>query len=120
MTVLVVDEDSSGSKLARTALTTTGRYSVILAENGKEALATLAAGRGIRLVITGFRVPGANGAEIARRAKELIPNVKVLVLTSEDKDFVWPVVSAAGADALLQKPFSIGGLREEVEKLLAS
>lgn len=115
--VLIVDEDISGGRLVRAALSSR-KYRVILVEDGREALSILEKRRDIDLVIAGHLVPGANGAEIIRRAKLLIPAAKAMVLTSKDRDLVLPVVSAAGADTILQKPFSIQGLLEEVDKLL--
>lgn len=72
------------------------------------------------LVISDIRMPGMNGYELIRKAKEIDKQVKVVLMSAfeiEDKEF-HSVLPHIKVDGFLQKPFSIRALRDIVQKIV--
>jgi two-component SAPR family response regulator len=64
-------------------------------------------------------MPGMNGYEFVKQIKKINPQVKVVLITAfeiEDKEF-HNVLPSIKVDAFLQKPFSIGKLKDVIEKI---
>jgi len=56
-------------------------YTVLTAESGYEGLKTLKINPDVRLVISDMKMPGMNGIEFIKKAKEEFPNVLFYILT---------------------------------------
>ena len=70
------------------------------------------------MILSDIRMPGINGYEFVRKAKEIDKQVKVILMTAfeiQDKDF-HNLLPDIKVDAFLQKPFSIQHLND-VEKI---
>jgi CheY-like chemotaxis protein len=93
-------------------------YEVRAVGNGDEALAMLTALQ-VDFVIADVHMPGAGGYEVCRRAKELRPEVPVLLLVGTFEPFDESQARACGADAYLKKPFDSQELLSRVHDLLA-
>lgn len=93
-------------------------YEVVSVSHGDEAVTKVGEGVG-DLVIADVHMPGANGYEVARRAKERDPNVPVLLLVGTFEPFEESEYEGSGADAYLKKPFDSQELLELVERLAA-
>jgi signal transduction histidine kinase/ActR/RegA family two-component response regulator/Tfp pilus assembly protein PilV len=104
-TILVVEDEREVREIASEFLSAAG-YSVLTAQDGKEALETAQRmGGSIQAVLTDVVMPHMRGPELGLRLKTLLPNVKIVYMTGylEQND--------GGADFLedaffLQKPFS--------------
>jgi CheY-like chemotaxis protein len=70
-------------------------------------------------VIADVHMPGANGYEVCRRAKQLRPDLPVLLLVGTFEPFDEGEARAAGADSHLKKPFDSQELLQRVEELIA-
>lgn len=72
------------------------------------------------LILTDIRMPEMSGAELARRAKEIRPGVKVMIMTAfeVDRDLkqALPTIESGG---FLQKPFHTADLCVAVKRHLA-
>lgn len=112
-TVLVVEDEREVRELACEFLTAAG-YSVLTAEDGREALETAERlGASIQAVLTDIVMPRMRGPELGLQLKILLPHVKIVYMTGylEQKDGDSEFLD----DALfLQKPFS----RETVVRLV--
>ena len=92
-------------------------YEVTAVSNGDEAVDAL--GREAPdIVLADVHMPGANGYEVCRRAKELHPQVPVLLLVGTFEPFDEARAREAGADSFLKKPFDSQELLELVGRLL--
>jgi CheY-like chemotaxis protein len=92
-------------------------YEVTAVSNGDDAVGAL--GReGPDIVLADVHMPGANGYEVCRRAKELHPQVPVLLLVGTFEPFDEARAREAGADSFLKKPFDSQELLELVGRLL--
>ena len=79
-TLLVADDDEAVRLSLERALTREG-YDVVLAPDGHAALDRLRQG-GIDLLLSDLRMPGLTGLELLKLAKEVAPDVDVILLTA--------------------------------------
>jgi signal transduction histidine kinase len=113
--VLVVDDD----KLVRRFMSDSLRnlkYDVTDVENGEQALEALGREH-FDVLVADFAMPGMNGAEVARAAKERQPDIKVLMVSGyADSD---AVEAALGSARQLRKPFDGAELGAAIAETLA-
>jgi PAS domain S-box-containing protein len=117
-TVLIVEDDDSLRKLARTVLKQRG-YKVLEAENGEDALRISKEHEGpIDLLITDVVMPRMGGKEVAERLQTLYPRMKVIYMSGyTDEAIVHHGVLVPGLN-FLEKPFSPEGLARKVREVL--
>jgi len=115
-TILVVDDDVFFRRLY-TEILKSEDYSVESASSGKEALERLSAGD-ISLVLTDLVMPGIDGLELLRRARELDPPPDVILATGHAT--VETAINAlkSGARDYLIKPFDPEELKHQVHTCL--
>jgi CheY-like chemotaxis protein len=114
--VLLVDDDELVLATTASLLQRLG-YGVLTANGPRAALELLTRERGaFSLLVTDVVMPDMNGAELARAARELVPELKVLFISGYDAGFLEPF----DAPNVLQKPFSREQLEQAVAKALAS
>lgn len=68
------------------------------------------------LVLSDIRMPGISGIRLARKVKEINPNVKVVLMTSfeiKDNEFS-KVFPSTQIDGLVQKPVGIKNLTDKI------
>ncbi|RMH21793.1 MAG: response regulator, partial [Acidobacteria bacterium] len=87
--------------------------------SGDEALERLAS-LAPDLVIADVHMPGADGYEVCRRAKEARPGMPVLLLVGTFEPFDEAQAAACGADGHLKKPFDSQDLLRLVEELTSA
>ena len=104
--LLLLAEDEPLILLATQDALQSGGYSVVAAENGTEALAALESRiEELSGLITDIRLgPGPDGWELARRARELKPDLPVLYATA-DSAHDWPV-QGVPKSLVIQKPYA--------------
>ena len=71
------------------------------------------------LILSDIRMPGMNGYELIRKAKEIDKQVKVALMTAfeiQDKEF-HNLLPDIKVDGFLQKPFSIQQLNDVINKI---
>ena len=112
--VLVADDEDGVLRLLRLALAPAG-HDVTCVHSGVEALDILERG-GIDILVTDLGMPGMAGTELAARAREVNPAIRVVLVTgsTDDQGFA----GAPGIDVVVRKPFSVPDLVEAVAALL--
>jgi DNA-binding NtrC family response regulator len=111
--ILVVDDEPSMRESLRDWLKDSG-YRVDVAADGEAAL-KLISGTDYGLLVLDLRLPGKNGIEVLKEARQLRPGLKGIIITA------FPSVDTAveaireGAVEYLPKPFTLS----EMEKLVA-
>ncbi len=102
--ILLVDDDNAQRLLLRLPLERDG-FTVLEAENGKEALALCSEHPDIRLVITDLSMPEMDGYELIRtiRSQEIRYMYVIVLTAADDKKAVVEALST-GADDFLTKP----------------
>jgi CheY-like chemotaxis protein len=114
--ILVVEDDPFIQMIIEQTLHD-GGYSTCIAASGEEALAMLETNAGYRAVSTDISLGGAaTGWDVAQRARELIPDVPVLYITST-ATAEWTVRGVLRS-VLVQKPFAPAQIIAGMSKLL--
>ena len=116
--LLAEDDDVMRQYLAR-ALERAG-YEVTSVDRGTHALARVEAGENFDLLLTDIVMPEMDGIELARRASELDPDIKIMFITG----FAAVALNSDGATPknakVLAKPVHLRELVSEVNKMLAA
>jgi two-component system cell cycle sensor histidine kinase/response regulator CckA len=106
-TILVVDDEGGVRKLGQAVLEPCG-YTVLLAEDGAQALEVYQVHREeIALVVLDVIMPQMNGLECLRRLREMDPQVKVLISTGYTARDLAEELVAEGALGVVEKPFQL-------------
>jgi CheY-like chemotaxis protein len=98
--ILLVDDNRDGLLVRRSVLEELG-YGVSIARSGEEGLKLFESAR-FDVVVTDYRMPRMNGAELIQRIRKLNPNARIILLSG----FVEPLgltEENTGADAVIAK-----------------
>lgn len=114
--VLVVDDEEDILWGLSDSLKKEG-LEVLTAQNGEEALLHLEDGP-VDVMVTDIRMPGMNGVELLLKAKELHPEMNVIVMTAYGSDELKTEVLKRGALHYLEKPFDFEELHQLIEKCI--
>jgi CheY-like chemotaxis protein len=112
-TVLVTEDDRDVLTIATQTLRLLG-YEVYTATNATEALAILKQGTPIDILFTDIVMPnGINGIALAREARRILPEIKILLASGYSADRM-----DAGDDmAFISKPYQMPELARHLEAL---
>jgi DNA-binding NtrC family response regulator len=114
--LLVVDDDSDIAHVLKQGLLK-NRFLVSAFTNPEEALQNFQSNSGdYCLMLSDIRMPGMSGIRLARKVKEINPNVKVVLMTSfeiKDNEFS-KVFPSTQVDGFVQKPVSIENLTNKI------
>jgi len=116
MKVLVVDDEPSVRSALQRALALE-HYEVQLAEDGQQALDTLAEGV-VDAIVLDVMMPRVDGLEVCRRLRAAGDRTPVLMLTARDAIDDRVDGLDAGADDYLVKPFALRELNARLRALL--
>ena len=115
-TLLVVEDDEAIAEPLVRALGREG-HDVLYAGSGERALELLAPGA-VDVLVLDIELPGIDGVEVCRRARELDPRLRVLMLTARTSELDEVIGLDAGADDYVTKPFSLSVLSARIRALL--
>ncbi|MFH1953938.1 MAG: response regulator, partial [Pseudomonadota bacterium] len=94
-------------------------YSVLQAKTGKEAVELAKSFDGqIDLALLDIKLPDMDGGRVYPLIMEARPNLKVIVCSGYSINGPAQEILDAGAQAFIQKPFSISALAEKLKELL--
>ncbi|MDQ3903661.1 MAG: response regulator [Thermoproteota archaeon] len=114
--ILVVDDDSDIAHVLKQGLLK-NRFLVSAFTNPEEALQNfLSSSSDYCLMLSDIRMPGMSGIRLARKVKEINPNVKVVLMTSfeiNDNEFS-KVFPSTQVDGFVQKPVGIENLTSKI------
>ena len=116
--ILLAEDDNDMRRFLVKALASAG-YEVIDYDNGLSAYRRLRE-EPFQLLLTDIVMPEMDGIELARRATELDPDLKVMFITGFAAVALNPDSNAPKDAKVLSKPFHLKDLVNEVEKLLAA
>ncbi|MCF7838046.1 MAG: response regulator [Candidatus Marinimicrobia bacterium] len=109
--VLIADDDPHVRDLLACALKSFG-HETVTAANGPEAVEVFSARpHEFILVLLGFEMPGLNGEQIFLHLRALRPDLPVILISGYAPAAPLERMRAAGLNAVIHKPFSIGALR---------
>ncbi len=114
--LLVVDDDSDIAHVLKQGLLK-NRFLVSAFTNPEEALKNFKSNsKDYCLMLSDIRMPGMSGIRLARKVKEVNPDVKVILMTSfeiKDNEFS-KVFPSTQVDGFVQKPVDIENLTNKI------
>ena len=116
--ILLAEDDDSMRRFLKRALEKAG-HSVIDAGQGDEALTELQL-REFDLLLTDIVTPVMDGIELARRAAEIDPEMKIMFITGFAAVALNPANKAPEDAKVLSKPFHLKDLVNEVDRMVAA
>ena len=116
--ILLAEDDNDMRQFLVKALSRAG-YDVISFDNGQSAYDRLRE-EPFTLLLTDIVMPEMDGIELARKATELDPDMKVMFITGFAAVALNPDSDAPKDAKVLSKPFHLKDLVDEVERMLAA
>jgi CheY-like chemotaxis protein len=119
-TILVVDDEPDVEALFRQQFRREirdGRFNMVFACSGDEALQRIEAfaGTTLVLILSDINMPGMSGLNLLPKVKAARPNVPVIMITAYGDTETRRTVLEAGAEALFTKPIDFPALRNDIE-----
>jgi two-component system cell cycle response regulator CpdR len=118
MKILLAEDDHDMRRFLAKALENAG-FNVSSYDNGQSAYDRLRE-EPFELLLTDIVMPEMDGIELARKATELDPDIKVMFVTGFAAVALNPDNKAPRDAKILSKPFHLRELVNEVEKMLAA
>lgn len=116
--ILLAEDDNDMRRFLVKALEAAG-YDVVSFDNGLSAYNRLRE-EPFELLLTDIVMPEMDGIELARRASELDPDIKIMFITGFAAVALNPDSQAPRNAKVLSKPFHLRDLVNEVSKVLAA
>jgi PAS domain S-box-containing protein len=117
-TILVVEDNDIVRKLANAVLNQQG-YTVLVAEDGENALRILAEYDGkVDMVLTDVVMPGMSGKELSELILTHYPDMKILFMSGYAEDVIMHQGVLEKGVAFLHKPFTVQVLAAKVREVL--
>jgi len=114
--IILAEDDESMRGFLERALVRAG-YDVVSFNNGSDAFERLKE-EPFALLLTDIVMPRMDGIELARRASELDPDLKIMFITGFAAVTLNNAAEAPTEARVLSKPFHLKDLVNEVERLL--
>lgn len=116
--ILLAEDDNDMRRFLVRALSNAG-YEVVSFDNGRSAYDRLRE-EPFELLLTDIVMPEMDGIELARRATELDPDIKVMFITGFAAVALNAAEQAPKDSKVLSKPFHLKDLVSEVDRMLAA
>jgi CheY-like chemotaxis protein len=118
--ILVVDDEPDVEVLFRQQFRRdlrAGRFTMEFAQSAPAAIDAIssAADASLILILSDINMPGMSGLELLPKAKEIRPDVPVIMITAYGDADTKRKAFERGADALLTKPIDFLALRNEID-----
>ncbi|MGA8573073.1 MAG: response regulator [Desulfobaccales bacterium] len=114
--ILVIDDDP-WTREALVAILHRAGYLVTASPGFHQELAEGGDAGGFQVAIVDFHLPTLNGLEVARRLKELQPECRILMISSEPPAVADLASQDPVVDRFLAKPFSKDAILEVIAEL---
>ena len=116
--ILLAEDDEDMRRFLAKALENAG-YTVISYDNGLSAYERLRE-EPFNLLLTDIVMPEMDGIELARKAAELDPDLKIMFITGFAAVALNPDMQAPKEAKILSKPFHLRDLVSEVGRMMAA
>jgi two-component system, response regulator, stage 0 sporulation protein F len=96
-------------------------FNILTALSGEEGINIIEKTKNIKVVVSDMRMPGMNGIEFIKKAKEVSPQIHYFILTAFD---ITPEITDALNNNLIikhfKKPLEINLIRQTINKCLSN
>ncbi len=115
--ILFVEDEDSVRAFGVRALKKKG-YQVVDSNSAENALEILEKDQDFDLLLTDMVLPGMSGAQLINKAKELLPEISVILASGYSEDIAKQEVSNTNEFDFITKPYSLGDLTAKVFDVL--
>lgn len=115
--ILIVDDEKQFRESTKRLLLRKG-YHAEAAGSGTEALEKIGK-ESFDLMLVDIIMPEMNGLEMLQRAKEMAPEIMVLIITGYGTDKLEKEAMQLGVDGFVNKPITIDELTKIIDETLA-
>ena len=116
--ILLADDDAATRDLVRRALASDG-HDVTVTQDGLEALERLLAdGTQLQLLISDVDMPGLNGLDLAARAIEAAPHLRIVLMTGLAEAVADTERLKPNLKRFVSKPFTLDQIKTVVRQAL--
>jgi DNA-binding NtrC family response regulator len=116
--ILIVDDDQGTLNAVRVGLISLG-YEVFMAGSGENALDMIQSSLGnnepIDLLLADLRMQGMSGLELIQSAREIMPNIRTIIMTAYGDEYVQTKIRRLGNCGFVEKPFQPWVLARMIE-----
>jgi|SRR3989344_1292549 len=117
--IVLLAEDNTLNRLACNQILSAMGFHVVNSSSGSEAIAQLRSdAHPFVLLLTDFRMPGANGNEVIKTARAKSSVIKTILMTGESDEVIREIAKDCAPDSVIIKPFDIKVLRSTVTRLV--
>lgn len=113
--ILIVDDEVMIQKHMRNMLERIG-CACEVASNASEALKILNS-HSFDMVISDIKLPGMDGIQLMKKAKESFPDLDFIIMTGHSHDYTYVDIIDAGAADYLNKPFETKELKAKMGRI---
>jgi PAS domain S-box-containing protein len=117
--ILLVEDNELVRKFGQDMLKSLG-YSVLVASDGRSALAILQERKDVKLLFTDVVMPGMGGHELAKKAQKLHPELKILYTSGYTQDSMIHNGKLDAGVTLLEKPYNRAALAAKLREVLGT
>jgi len=114
--ILIVDDDKSMREFLELMLKRE-RYDVLSAKDGADAILLLKENY-FDLIVTDLMMPAINGLELLKKAKNIYPDIKIIVITAFGTIETAVEAMKLGANDYITKPFNNDDLRLRIRRAI--
>ncbi|NQT72839.1 MAG: sigma-54-dependent Fis family transcriptional regulator [Chloroflexi bacterium] len=114
--ILIVDDETVVRESLQDWLMDSS-YPVLTAENGLQALEIMEKER-VEILITDLVMPGMDGIELMKKAKDILPNIQVIIVTAYASIPTAITAMKEGAYDYIEKPISPERVESVLERLV--
>jgi len=115
--ILIVDDEQHIRRVLEAVMTKEG-HQVLTAENGRKALEVLRNGEKIDLIVSDLIMPDINGVELLSAAREIDPDIPVVMMTAHGTIKSAVDAMKLGAFDYITKPFELEDVKQLVKNAL--
>jgi len=116
--VLVVDDEEVARDLLQDIVVDRTSRRCRTVSSGEEALSLIRSDEPFALAIVDAHMPGMSGVELLRAAKELRPDLDVIVVTGHPAKYSFVDVIHDGASDFMVKPFDLDEVEAKIKRVL--
>jgi len=110
--LLIIDDDLATCDFLRSFFTQKG-YKVFVANDGEQGL-SIVKEKKPDIILLDIKMPGFSGLEVLQKIKEIDKNIRVIMMTAVNEDFIVEMAMKYGAIDYITKPFSLEWLEKDV------